>query len=96
MPINAYLKLNCVVCKTSDWIVILQVITGCVKLVSTAAYVPLRFHCCQLLTKLSQDTNTYIPVLPFIVEVSVQEKRKILGITYSFLKMFVEVNSKKY
>ncbi|XP_054258390.1 nucleolar complex protein 2 homolog [Macrosteles quadrilineatus] len=47
---------------------LVQVITGCIKLVPTLQYVPLRFHCCQMLTRLSKDTDTYIPVLPFIVE----------------------------
>ncbi|KAG8320950.1 Nucleolar complex protein 2 [Homalodisca vitripennis] len=47
---------------------LVQVIVGCVKLVATAQYMPLRFHCCQLLTRLSKETGTYIPVLPFIVE----------------------------
>uniref|UniRef100_A0A1B6LVX7 Uncharacterized protein n=1 Tax=Graphocephala atropunctata TaxID=36148 RepID=A0A1B6LVX7_9HEMI len=47
---------------------LVQVIVGCIKLVSTAQYMPLRFHCCQLLTRLSRDTGTYIPVLPLIVE----------------------------
>ncbi|ALC40108.1 CG9246 [Drosophila busckii] len=43
--------------------------TGVVRLIPTAQYFPLRFHCLQALITLSKETHTYIPVLPFIVEV---------------------------
>uniref|UniRef100_A0A182RZ18 Uncharacterized protein n=1 Tax=Anopheles funestus TaxID=62324 RepID=A0A182RZ18_ANOFN len=42
---------------------------GVIKLIPSAQYFPLRFHCCRMLVELNAKTNIYIPVLPFLVEV---------------------------
>ncbi len=38
------------------------------RLVPTARYYPLRFHCVRLLIKLTQLTTVFVPVLPFLLE----------------------------
>ncbi|XP_053679851.1 nucleolar complex protein 2 homolog [Anopheles nili] len=42
---------------------------GVMKLIPSAQYFPLRFHCCRILIQLNAKTNIFIPVLPFLVEV---------------------------
>ncbi|KAH9503998.1 Nucleolar complex protein 2 [Bulinus truncatus] len=46
-----------------------QIIVGTIKLLPTARFYPLRFHCVQLLNKLAYKTNTFIPTVPFLLEV---------------------------
>lgn len=48
---------------------LVTITTGVIRLVPTAQYFPLRFHCLQSLINLAKETNTFIPVLPLIFEV---------------------------
>ncbi|KAL0849378.1 hypothetical protein ABMA28_013681 [Loxostege sticticalis] len=48
---------------------LVMVITNTIKLVPTHQYYPLRFHCVEILISLSKESNTFIPILPFLVEV---------------------------
>lgn len=47
-----------------------QVCLGTIKLIPTAQYYPLRFHIVQILIDLSRDADIFVPVLPFLLEVS--------------------------
>lgn len=48
---------------------LVSIITGIIKLIPTAQYFPLRFHCIQSLILLSKGTRTFIPVIPLVLEV---------------------------
>lgn len=48
---------------------LVSIITGVIKLIPTAQYFPLRFHCVQILTNLSKETRVFIPTLPYVLEV---------------------------
>ncbi|XP_014479702.1 PREDICTED: nucleolar complex protein 2 homolog [Dinoponera quadriceps] len=48
---------------------LVQIITGTVKVIPTAQYYPLRFHCVQMLVTISKETGTFIPILPFLLEI---------------------------
>ena len=48
---------------------LVQVIMGTAKLVPVAKFFPLRFHCAKILREISASTGTFIPVLPFYLDV---------------------------
>lgn len=48
---------------------LVSIVSGVIKLKSSAQYFPLRFHCVNVLISITKDTNIYIPVLPYIIEV---------------------------
>ncbi|XP_055623962.1 nucleolar complex protein 2 homolog [Toxorhynchites rutilus septentrionalis] len=48
---------------------LVSIVTGVIKLIPSAQYFPLRFHCCRMLIDLSARTRVFVPVLPFLVEV---------------------------
>ncbi|KAM5124893.1 LOW QUALITY PROTEIN: nucleolar complex protein 2 homolog [Callospermophilus lateralis] len=59
-----------------------QVVIGCIKLLPTARFYPLRMHCVRALTLLSESTGTFIPVLPFILEDALVEQLYDLMLEY--------------
>nr|CAG4650809.1 EOG090X02MG [Simocephalus serrulatus]SVE94125.1 EOG090X02MG [Simocephalus serrulatus] len=48
---------------------LVQIAIGTINLVPTGRYYPLRFQIVSILNQLSTDTGTYIPVLPFMLEI---------------------------
>uniref|UniRef100_A0A672K4E3 Uncharacterized protein n=1 Tax=Sinocyclocheilus grahami TaxID=75366 RepID=A0A672K4E3_SINGR len=50
-----------------------QVIIGCIKLVPISRYYPLRLHCVRAIILLSANTKTYVPALPFLLEILQRE-----------------------
>jgi len=48
---------------------LVQVVIGTANLVSTPKFFPLRFHCANILKDISASTGTFIPVLPFYLDV---------------------------
>lgn len=49
---------------------LVMIVTNTIKLVPTSQYFPLRFYCLHILINISKNTGLYIPILPFILEVS--------------------------
>ncbi|XP_003694693.2 nucleolar complex protein 2 homolog [Apis florea] len=48
---------------------LIQIIIGTIKVIPTHQYYPLRFHCIQMLIDISKETDTFIPILPFLLEI---------------------------
>jgi len=48
---------------------LVQITLGAVRLIPTARYYPLRFHCLHSLNMLSKFTGTYIPVASYLIEI---------------------------
>lgn len=48
---------------------LVSIITGAIKLIPTAQFFPLRFHLINTLIQISKETRTFIPVLPFVLEI---------------------------
>lgn len=48
---------------------LVEIITRTIKLNPTAQYYPLRFHCLEMLITISKETGTFIPLLPFLLEI---------------------------
>ncbi|KAL0118609.1 hypothetical protein PUN28_009347 [Cardiocondyla obscurior] len=48
---------------------LVQIIIGTIKVIPTAQYYPLRFHCIEMLITISKETEIFIPILPFLLEI---------------------------
>ncbi|XP_031553876.1 nucleolar complex protein 2 homolog [Actinia tenebrosa] len=55
---------------------LVQVVLGVIKLLPTARYYPLRFHCIRSLNLLSKTKDTYIPIAPFLLQILDAEFKK--------------------
>lgn len=63
---------------------LVQIIIGTITLIPTAQFYPLRFHCCQMLINISKDTGVFIPILPYLLEVSELFRQFLLKIIIIF------------
>jgi len=48
---------------------LVQVVLGTARLRPSQTYIPLRFHCAQILREISASTGTFIPVLPLYLDI---------------------------
>ncbi|TGZ37887.1 nucleolar complex protein 2-like isoform X1 [Temnothorax longispinosus] len=48
---------------------LVQIIIGTIKINPTVQYYPLRFHCLKMLITISKETGTFIPIMPFFLEI---------------------------
>ena len=64
---------------------LVQVVLGTLRLVPTAKYFPLRFHCGAILTSLSSATGTFIPILPVYLG---EKKKRFSFVQYSLAQNF--------
>ncbi|XP_028045568.1 nucleolar complex protein 2 homolog [Monomorium pharaonis] len=48
---------------------LVQIIIRTIKINPSALYYPLRFHCLEMLITISKETGTFIPILPFLLEI---------------------------
>ncbi|RKP09022.1 Noc2p family-domain-containing protein [Thamnocephalis sphaerospora] len=74
-----------------------QVALGASRLIPTAQYFPLRFHCIGLLTDLARNTGIFIPLAPVMFEVfdSTEMKRKPTPSTLKTLDFDVIIKAPK-
>ncbi|XP_077998776.1 nucleolar complex protein 2 homolog [Glandiceps talaboti] len=63
---------------------LVQITIGVTKLIPAPRFYPLRFHCLRALNLLSEATGTFIPILPFLLEVFEQTEWNKKHSTVSF------------
>uniref|UniRef100_A0A803TMX4 Nucleolar complex protein 2 homolog n=1 Tax=Anolis carolinensis TaxID=28377 RepID=A0A803TMX4_ANOCA len=66
---NSYAHCICLICSHIPKILSPSLFAFHLRLVPTVRFYPLRMHCVRALTLLSENTRTFIPVLPFILEI---------------------------